>query len=431
MLCVLAGLSGPGVAHAVLTIEITRGIDSALPIAVVPFAAGEGAPALDVAAVIAEDLARSGRFAPMPVADLPARPHEFAGIAFRDWRLLGMENLVIGRVQVTGPGQYEIEFRLVDVFRGAQLVGYKVPATDRTLRFTAHQIADIIFEKLTGTPGAFATRIAYVTVQGVADPKRGGRGRTYRLHLADADGHNPRTLVESPEPLMSPAWSPDGRRIAYVSFEDRNSAIWVQDVQSGEREQVAGGSGINSAPAWSPDGRRLALTLSRDGNPEIYILDLGSRRLQRITNNLAIDTEPAWSPDGRRIAFTSDRGGSPQIYVHELGDGGTRRLTHGKGRYNARARYSPDGSRLALVNGDGSSFRIGVLDLAADTLDVLTDARLDESPSFAPNGSMIIYATVSARGTELAAVSVDGRVRQRLRQGAGDVREPAWGPFLR
>ncbi|MCC7412439.1 MAG: Tol-Pal system beta propeller repeat protein TolB [Gammaproteobacteria bacterium] len=431
-LLVVVATALPVRAEDILTIKITKGIESALPIAIVPFGWAGATPAPgDVAGIVAADLARSGRFAPMPFEDLPGRPTDFAEVNFRDWRLLGMENLVIGRMSATAAGQYEIEFRLVDVFRGRQLVGFKVPASERNLRFTAHQVADIIYKALTGEAGAFATRVAYVVAEGKGDPKKGGRGKTYRLQLADADGYDPRTLLTSKEPLLSPAWAPDGRRIAYVSFEDRNSAIWVQDVETGKGEQVSGGVGINSAPAWSPDGRRLAMTLSRDGNPEIYILDLATRRFQRVTNNLAIDTEPAWSPDGTSLVFTSDRGGSPQIYSVDLRDGTTRRVTYDVGKYNARASYSPDGKRLVLVNGDGRNFRIATLELATGTLEKLTETRLDESPSFAPNGSMIIYTTAGPRGTELAAVSTDGRVRQRLTQSVGEVREPDWGPFLR
>jgi TolB protein len=412
-------------AHAVLDIKITKGLDSAFPIAIVPFrwSGASPVPAIDVAAVVAEDLGRSGRFAPMPFADIVSRPSDYSEINFKDWRLFGMDHLVVGKLNEGPAGSYEIEFRLIDVLRQKQIAGYKIPANTRTLRLTVHQISDIIYEKLTEERGAFATRVAYVTV--VRDPN--GK-RIYRILLSDADGFNAKTLLESREPLLSPAWSPDGKRIAYVSFEDKNSAIWVQEVRSGKRERVAHGPGINSAPAWSPDGNRLAMTLSRDGNPEIYILHLGTRQLQRLTNHYSIDTEPAWSPDGRKLLFTSDRGGGPQIYEMTLG-GGAKRLTYNKGSYNARGRYSPKGDQIAMVHRVNGGFQIAVLDLATDDFQILTNARLDESPSFAPNGSMIIYTTMGARGTELAATSVDGRVKQRLTQQGGEVREPAWGPF--
>ena len=411
-------------ARAVLTIKITKGVEGALPIAVVPFG-GDTSPALpvDMARVIATDLESSGRFKPMARADMPGRPVEPAAVGFADWRRLGMENLVIGRI---GPGteaEYEIQFWLLDVYKGSQTVAYRVPADTDQLRLVAHQIADLIFQELTGTRGAFATRIAYVAVSRAVAGKK-----VYKLEVADADGENPRTLLSSPQPLMSPAWSPDGRRLAYVSFEGFGSAIYLQEMHSGGREALAAEPGINSAPAFSPDGTRLALTLSKDGNPEVYVMDLGTRALRRLTHDPGIDTEPAWSPDGNRIAFTSDRGGGPQVYEISASGGAPRRLTH-EGDYNARPRYSADGKLLALVHGDGRGYHIATLDVAAERLNVLTETRLDESPSFAPNGGMIIYATVGAGGTELAAISVDGRIRQQLAAGGGEVREPAWGPF--
>ncbi len=410
---------------AVLDITI-KGVEKALPIAIVPFGwEAPGAPPVDIAAVIAGDLTRSGRFAPMPFSDLASMPTQFEAVNFRDWRLLGMENLVIGRLLPRADGSFEIEFRLIDVFRARQLAGYRVPARAANLRYAAHQIADIIYEKLLGESGSFATRIAYVTVD------KGPAGKVFRLQLADADGYGARTLVKSREPLMSPAWSADGERIAYVSFEDRSSAIYVQEVATGARRRISGGEGINSAPAFSPDGTRLAMTLSKDGNPEIYVYEFGSDRFQRITNNLAIDTEPQFTPDGRSLIFTSDRAGGPQIYRVSLLDGRTERVTLNLGSYNARGRLSADGKRLAMVNGGSGGYRIGVLELASGDFTVLTEGRLDESPSFAPNGSMIIYTTVGRNGTELAAVSVDGRVRQRLTQAGGEVREPVWGPQVR
>ncbi len=411
--------------QAVLDIKITQGMEQALPIAVVPFATdipeGDDLP-VDMHVTIANDLARSGRFKPMDVADMPQRPHRFQDVNFSDWRLLGMENVLLGSIKRMDNGDYEIQFRLVDIYRGTQIAGFRIPASKNRLRRTAHRISDIVFEKLTGTPGAFDTRIAYVTVN-----KQDG-GKLYTLQIADADGFNARVLLESSEPLMSPAWSPDGRKLAYVSFEGKSSSIYVQDITTGSRERVASHEGINSAPAFSPDGRRLALTLSRDGNPEVYILHLSDNRLQRVTRNRAIDTEPFWSPEGDKLAFTSDRGGSPQIYEVTPGNGAVKRLTF-EGQYNARPRYSPDGNHITMVHGNNGNYRIAIKNLEDGYLDVLTRGSQDESPSFAPNGSMIIYATSGRQGSELAAVSADGRVHQRLALQEGEVREPAWGPY--
>ncbi len=415
-------------AHAVITIEVTKGVESALPIAIVPFASDTqiAAVPVDIAQVVSTDLAGSGRFNTLPSADLPSQPRRFAEIQFDDWRRLGMENLVIGTLAPTASGDYEIEFRVVDTFKATQLAGYQIVSPPDDLRLAAHRIADRIYELLTGEPGAFATRISYVTVAKDTRAKA-----VYQLQLADADGYNPKTLLESADPILSPAWSPDGRKLAYVSFEGKNLTVYVQHIATGHREAVAAGPGINSAPAWSADGGRLAMTLSRDGNPEIYVLSLAGRRLQRLTDDPAIDTEPAWSPDGRLIAFTSDRGGTPQVYQVAANGGRPERITIGMGPYNARPSFSHDGRLMALVHAEGGSYRIAVLDLGSRDLRVLTDSRLDESPSFAPNGNMIIYATVGSRGTELAAVSVDGNVRQRLGASGGEVREPAWGPLRR
>ena len=421
----LLGLLWSLQAAAALTIEITEGEEGALPIAIVPFGLLDGAaPAEDLAAIVAADLQRSGRFKTLPVADMLARPKSGSEVEFRDWKALGMEDLVVGSIRPNGSGGYLVRFQLFDVFREEQLAGYNIPATARNLRTTAHYIADIVYQKLTGERGAFNTRIAYVTSTGV------GKDQRISLKVADADGYNPQTIVTSREPLMSPAWSPDGRKLAYVSFEHGRPAIYIQEVFTGKRRKVTSYKGINGAPAWSPDGRRLALTLSRDGNPEIYVFNLNRKTLTRLTNHYAIDTEPAWSPDGKTIVFTSDRGGKPQIYRVPANGGKVRRVTF-EGDYNARASYSPDGRLLALVTRVGRDYRIAVLDLESGGLQVLSDGRLDESPSFAPNGSMIIYATKAGGKGELAAVSVDGRVRQRLALQEGDVREPAWSPFTR
>lgn len=412
-------------ASAVLEIQITEGMEEALPIAVVPFSWSQAAnlPPMQPADVIANDLRRSGRFNPMDPADMPQQPHAASEVNFQDWRLLGMEHIVIGNLYLTTTGDYEIEFRLFDVYRESQIAGYRINSSEAQLRRNTHKISDIIYEKLTGVRGAFSTRIAYITVDKIAEGKT-----IHSLEIADADGYNPRVLLQSPEPLLSPSWSPDGKKLAYVSFEGKNSAIYIQEILTGNRKKVQSSPGINSAPAWSPDGARLAMTLSKDGNPEIYIQHIATGLLQRITNHSSIDTEPNWSNDGNRLIFTSDRSGGPQIYEVDV-RGGTPQRVSFEGKYNARPRYSPDNRSIAMVHVSNGNYRIAVLDKENGYLNVLTDSSLDESPSFAPNGHMIIYATTGFRGTELAAVSSDGRIHQRLALTKGEVREPAWGPF--
>ena len=414
------------VSAGAIEITIEQGVENPIPIAVVPFGWSQAplpAP-IEMADIIVSDLERSARFNAIDDADLPQRPSRYKDVNFRDWRLLGTENLAIGRLTLVDNDSYEIEFRLIDVYREKQIAGFRILSTENQLRKSAHQISDIIYEKLIGVRGAFATRIAYVTVN-----KQQDGNRKFALQIADADGYNPLVLLESTSPLLSPSWSPDGKKLAYVSFESKNSAIFIQDIRTGSRDKIATGKGINSAPAWSPDGSRLAMTLSKDGNAEIYIMHIKSRTLRRLTQNKAIDTEPAWSSDGKKLVFTSDRGGSPQIYEIALQESGKpRRLTF-EGNYNARASYSPDGNYITMVNGQAGVYRIALLDLSHGNLSLLTDARLDESPSFAPNGHVIIYTTTAAAGTALAAVSVDGDVHQRLALQDGEVREPAWGPF--
>jgi TolB protein len=412
--------------QADLTIEITEGVEGALPIAVVPFGVmGPTAPAEDVAQIIDADLHRSGRFKTLPRVDMLARPTSGEQVEFRDWQALGVDYLVVGQLQSSGDGRYAIRFQLFDVYRGEQLTGYNMTANDQNLRRTAHHIADRVYENLMGVPGAFATQIAYIT--SIDEP--GGKHRT-ELRVADADGHNPQTIVSSSDPLMSPAWSPDGRQLAYVSFEGGQSAIYVQEVFTGQRQKLAAYQGINSAPAWSPDGRKLALVLSKNGNPDIYVVDLATQDLRPITHHYAIDTEPAWSPDGRYLVFTSDRGGKPQIYRVPSFGGNAKRLTF-QNPYNASASYAPDGNSLILVTQDSGNYRIAVQELDSGLMQVLSRGDLDESPSFAPNGSMIIYATKAGRRSVLAAVSVDGRVHQRIALDEGDVREPAWAPYTK
>ena len=425
---VSALLAWPHAAPALLTIEITQGADGGIPIAVVPFgweAKNKTALPHDVAAVVDADLARSGRFLTLPKKDFLATPVRDSDVTFKDWRLLKAEALVIGSITPAAAGRVEVQFRLYDVFREKQLAGYSYTVSPGALRGLAHQIADVIHEKLTGEPGAFNTRIAYVTREGA----RSGAA-VYKLQVADSDGYSPQTVVQTTEPLLSPAWSPDGRRLAYVSFEDKRSKVYLQNIADGRRELIAEHRGINSAPAFSPDGKRLALTLSREGNPEIYLFDLATRSLRRLTSHPAIDTEPAWSPDGRYLIFTSDRAGKPQIYRMSADGGDAERLTF-EGDYNARASYSPDGKMLTLVSRQEGLYHIATLRLDTRALQVLTDTALDESPSFAPNGRLIIYATeVRGRGL-LASVSADGRVRQLSRFAGGEVREPVWSPYNR
>jgi len=420
--CMLASMD----AAAILTIVITQGVKGALPIAIVPFGCDTAStqPPENVSGVITADLQRSGRFAPLADRDMISRPREASQINYGDWRKLGVDHLVIGRVCPAGDG-YEVRFQLFDVLRQVQLTGLTYRTDRNRLRRTAHEIADVIYETLLGEPGAFATRIAYVTE--VTDATG---ARKYSLEVADSDGYNPRPVLVSAQPLMSPAWAPDGNRLAYVSFESGTPAVYVQDVNAGSRQLVSHSPGLNGAPAWSPDGKKLALVLSKDGSPNIYVLDLGSRGLQQITRTLAIDTEPTWAPDGKSIVFTSDRGSKPQVYRITLATGETQRLTF-DGDYNARPTMSPNGKYLALVNNSGRGFNIAVMDLATGAMQVLTESGRDESPSFAPNGSMIIYATKEGTRGLLSVVSVDGRVRQRLVLEGGQAREPAWSPYLK
>ncbi len=420
--------SAPLSASSVHTIRITtEASQHGLPIAIVPFTweVPGRSPPEDVAAVVRNNLERSGRFKAMPPGDMLARPRSAEEVNFADWRILNMENLVVGRIEAGGSDEFQVTFQLLDVGKQEQITGYRFNTNRQDLRATAHHISDIIFERLTGERGAFSTRIAYIT-----SLNEGTSNHRLTLTVADADGHNPQTIIESSEPLMSPTWSPDGRRLAYVSFENRRPGIWIQEIFTGRRTQVTSFTGINGAPAWSPDGRLLAMTLSKEGSPDIFVFDLERSTLRALTRHFAIDTEPAWSPDGKQIIFTSDRGGGPQIYQIPSSGGEPKRLTF-EGPYNARASYSPDGRLLTYVTRVGRNFRIAVQDLRNNQVRVLTDGRLDESPSFSPNGKMIIYATrVDGKG-ELAAVSTDGRVRQRLALQRGDVREPVWSPYTR
>ena len=419
-------------ANAVLTIEITEGIEGALPMAVVPFKwEGANLPAKqNFTSIIANDLRRSGRFAPVPEQDLLARPSEAAQVKFQNWRILGVDNLLIGKVSGQAPGKYLVQFELFDVFKAKRLVGFNIPANDSNLRYVAHQISDIVYEALTGEKGVFNTSIAYVTVnKNFIGPNK------YFLYVADSDGYNPRQILASPRELLSPSWSPDGQKLAYVSFETNRSEIYIHDVRQGKRQRIAKFPGHNGAPSWSPDGTKLAIVLSKKrkqdrSNFDIYVKNLKTNSLKRLTKHWAIDTYPIWTPDSNSIVFTSDRSGRPQIYKIPVTGGRAKRLTF-EGKENDRPVLSPDGKKLAMVQSSGGKSRIVIMDLEYGSTTILTDGGLDESPSFAPNGSMIIYATNDKNKGVLSAVSVDGRVQYPISETDGDVREPAWSPFIK
>jgi TolB protein len=417
------------VAMAELDIVITDGIKRR-PIAIVPFGwQGQGGSVpLDVSKVISDDLIRSGRFAPIAVEDMLQKPTDGTAVDFDDWAILGVEAVVVGKVEQTGENAYNVQFQLFDVFGRDQLVGYRMPASRGTMRRVAHRTADMIYEELTGIKGVFDTKVAYVTAKQQAD------GKLFSLTVADQDGENESIIMESRNPIMSPAWSPDSRRLAYVSFENNKSSIFVQTLRTGNRIQVSSRAGINGAPAFSPDGRQLVLTLGGvDGNPDIHVMDISSRETRRLTTHRAIDTEGSWSPDGKYIYFTSDRSGGPQIYRVAASGGTPERITF-EGSYNARPRMSPDGTRLAMVHLFQGNYRIAVMDMIDEKrrdLLVLSAGQQDESPSFAPNSDTLIYATRATRNGVLETVTADGLIRQTLAPGSGDIREPVWSPFQR
>ncbi len=415
-------LSFTSVSQAVLKIDITEGFEGALPIAVIPFK-WNGATKVangDVSAIVVSDLARSGKFSPVAEKDLIARPQSLAEVHYKTWRIAGMDHIVIGDVSKQVNGKYLIQFRLIDILKAKQVLGYSFTATDKTLRDVSHQISDYIFTHITGLPGAFSTRIAYVTT------KRSKSGTHSRLQVSDTDGYNPQTLLTSDQPVMSPVWSPDGSQLAYVSFESGQAEVFTHNIRTGVRESRSKFPGLNGSPSWSPDGKKLAMTLSKDGNPDIYILTLSNNKLRRVTNHWSIDTEAVWTKDGGSIIFTSSRSGKPQLYRQKAVAGAKpERLTY-EGGYNASASVSADGKYVAYVYGEGSNYRIAVLELATKSSRILTDGPLDESPVYAPNNSMILFASQESRQAVLAAVSVDGRQKQRLAFSDGEVREPSW-----
>ncbi|TDR23729.1 Tol-Pal system beta propeller repeat protein TolB [Marinicella litoralis] len=421
LLTLLVTFSG----QAQLNITIDGGNASALPIAVVDFVNPGSTLATDMAEIIRNDLARSGQFKPLDKSLLIDKPSADADLNFGTWRLLKSDYVSYGDITHLDDNRMEVRFRLASVAEQKQLLALTLPLNKTQARAGAHYIADRIYEEILGIPGVFSTKLAYVTaVKNAADFK-------YQLIVADSDGYGPQSLVTSKEPLLSPAWSPDGKKLAYVSFEQGNSAIYIQDLSTGSRTLISSFEGINGAPKFSPNGQKLALTLSKSGNPEIYTINIYDRSLTQITNHWGIDTEPEWSPDGTSIFFTSDRGGKPQIYQTNLIDKKAKRVTF-EGDYNARASLSPDGKYIAMVHGNNNEYKIALFHRPSNTFQIVSDGNLDETPSFAPNGAMVLYATKTMAGKGLLkAVSTDGQTSNDLVLSSGHVREPSWSPLIK
>lgn len=411
-------------ARAELVIEITKGADKPIPIAVVPFEwKGAGVPNEDVAQVVSDDLHRASRLLPMARENMLDRPSREQDVFIRQWAALGQDYLLIGQVEPIGK-RYSASFKLFNVRTDNVIL--KGTVASGNLRTLAHRVSDEVYEKLTGVKGAFSTKILYVLINQNA-PKR----ERYQLQFADADGHRYRTVLSSAEPISSPSWSPDGKRFAYVSFENQKPAVFIQELATGKRTRLPQLPGLNNAPAWSPDGTKLAIVHSKGGSSDIFVKDLVSGKLTQITKHWAIDTEPAWSPDGQTMLFTSDRGGSPQVYQYNFKDGKVKRVTF-EGIYNARPSFTADGRYMVVLHQAkrGAGFQIGMFDMKTGRFSLLTDGQKDESPSVAPNGSMVLYATQEQGRGVLGAVSIDGGVRYRLPSKDGSVREPAWSPYL-
>ncbi len=423
----------PFVSQAAVDLELTQGINSAIPLAVVPFSGNNtSTDLLDMAAIINSDLQSSGRFHLLDPAKMLEKPGSIDQVNAKNWQAVNMDNLAVATIKPTPDGKYQVSFQLLDIYGGQKQNANSKPSSLMTKQFIvpaagmrklAHHLSDVIYEKLTGNKGVFSTHIAYVVVE-----KANNIPARYRLEVADVDGSSPKSIIVSREPIMSPAWSPDGSKIAYVSFEKNHAGIYVQEITTGSRRLVTDFPGINGAPAWSPDGAQLAFVLSKEGSPNIFTLDLATNKLVRRTTGSSIDTEPRWSPDGKNLLFTSNRSGGPQIYQIDLASGNINRLTY-EGNYNTSGMFSPDGKSIVMLHQEGGAYNIAVQNLQSGKIDILTQTGKDQSPSLAPNGSMVVFATKAGTRQVLGMVSTEAHVQLRLPAREGDVREPAWSPL--